>query len=71
VAQELAEFARSLGLRFQCQKPGCQKPSALEVGTPRGMPRGAFYFRHLGPRGSDTHHVGASAIPVLRLIPPE
>ena len=48
----LAEFARSLGLRFECQKPGCGAPSSLVLNTPQGMPAGAFSFRQIARKPS-------------------
>jgi hypothetical protein len=41
------------------------------LNAPPRMPGGAFSFRHIGPSGKRTDHVGASALPVLRLLAPE
>lgn len=70
LADALTEFAVSLGLRFECPKPGCGAPSRLVLSAPPRMPQGAFFFRHMGPSGGPTTHVGASTLPVLRLIDP-
>ena len=63
VVNTLSEFARVLGLRFECQKPACGAPSALVL-LPGNARDGAFAFRHSG-----TNHGGRATLPPLRLIP--
>jgi hypothetical protein len=59
---QVSDLARGLGLRFECQKPGCGAASTLVL-LPGNARTGAFAFRHSG-----TNHGGRATIPSLRLV---